>query len=327
MQSALLELIRSPFFAWTPVAGWSSVGAVALLEGDMGSALLFLGLIALAIAALIAYIALSNPDYYEDVLVAAETSFEKKRNLAEGRVGAAMSSARKIKVSGTGIGGAGARAFFFKHLRESFRVNRFGPLSLRCVLIVIGAGIIAAFMKDGSLLRILQVLMWIQIFLIGTGQGLKELYSHYIYMIPEASFPKIVWSNLEIAFTALIESVLIFGVACALSGESPLLAVASVVAYTMFSLLLIGVNYLSLRLTGADMSVGLLMFLYVIAVIVIMLPGIILALFASALIGAPYGSLAGAAVLAAWECAAALVCFALSKGALDACDMPAIKKV
>jgi hypothetical protein len=327
MQSALLELIHSPFFAWTPVAGWSSAGAVALLEGDAVRALLFLGLIVLTIAVLIAYIALSNPDYYEDVLVAAETSFEKKRNLAEGRVGVAMSSARKIKVAGTGISGVGARVFFFKHLRESFRTNRFGLLSLRSVLIVIGAGLIAALMKGESLLWIMQVLMWLQIFMIGTGQGMKELFTHYIYMIPEASFPKIVWSNLEIAFTALIESVLIFGVVCAASGESPLLACASVAAYTLFSLLLIGVNYLSLRWTGADIGVGLLMFLYVIAVILITLPGIILAVFASALIGAPYGNSAGVAVLAVWEGVAALICFALSKGALNTCDMPAVKKV
>jgi hypothetical protein len=326
MQGALLDIIRSPFFAWTPVAGWSSAGAIALLGGDAGSAFLFLGLTVLAITSLIAYIALSNPDYYEDVLVAAETSFEKKRDLAEGRIGAATSSSRKIKVTGTGIGGVGARAFFFKHLREVFRVNRFGFLSLRCILTVIGAAIIAAFMKDGSLLLILQILMWLQIFMIGTGQGMKELYSHYIYMIPEASFPKIVWSNLEIAFTALIESVLIFGAVCAFSGESPLLAAVSGAAYTMFSLLLIGVNYLSLRWTGADIGAGLLVFLYVIAVILIMLPGIVLAIFASALIGAPYGDSAGVALLAAYGCVAALVCFALSKGALDACDMPVIKK-
>ncbi|MDR2354745.1 MAG: putative ABC exporter domain-containing protein [Clostridiales Family XIII bacterium] len=321
--AALSAVIRSPVFAWTPIAGWTSAGTVFLIEGNAGSGALFLGLIGLTILALIAYIAFSRPDYYEDVLVATETAFEKKRGLAEGQINTEMSSSARVRVTGTGIGGAGARAFFYKHLRESFRANRLGLWGPQSVLIVAGAALLAAFMRSDGLFLILQILMWTQVFLIGTGRGLKELYMHYIYLIPESSFSKIVWSNLEIAFKVLVEALFIFGLAGAILGEHPLYTAVFAAVYVLFSFLLLGVNYLSLRFTGADLSTGLLLLIYFLTVLLAMLPGLVLAgVFAFVFSVAPW---VPPAVLAAWELVAALACFALSRGILHSCDMPVIK--
>ncbi|MDR1603904.1 MAG: putative ABC exporter domain-containing protein [Gracilibacteraceae bacterium] len=330
IQTVLLEVIRSPFCLWTPIAGWTSAGAVALLTGNTGGGLIFLGLNLLALAAALAYIALSHPDYYEDVLVAAETAFALRRSLAEGQINPEMTSSARTRVAGTGLSGAGARTFLFKHLRESFRANRLGLWGLSSVLTVAGAALLALFLRRDGLSLILQLLMWMQIFLIGTGRGLKELYMHYIYLIPAPSFAKIVWSNLETVGKVFGESLFIFGVVAALTGGHPLLAAAAVVVYTLFSLLLLGVNCLWLRLVGVDLSAGVLLLLYVVAVMLIMAPGIALALFASAfllgdLLAAPWDLFVGLAVLAAWELAAALVCFALARGVLHNCDMPVPK--
>ncbi len=94
--------------------------------------------------------------------------------------------------------------------------------------------------------------------------------------------------------------------------------------YTLFSFLLLGINYLSLRWTGANITAGLLVFIYTLAVIVIMLPGlaaaiVIVGLFAGA--GIPAGLL----TLALWELLAGLGCFALSQGILHKVDMPVLK--
>lgn len=322
----LENTLRSPFVAWTPVAGWASEGTVSLISGNLGAGFLFFGLIVFAGAMLILYIALSNPDYYEDVLIATETAFEKKRVLAEGQIHTEASMTRKVKITGTGVGGFGASAVFYKHLRESFRVNRLGLWGLQSILTVAGSVLLSVFLRGdgGGLLILLQLLMWAQIFLIGMGRGLKELYSHYIYLIPESSFKKIVWSNLEVGFKVLVESLVIFSVAGAIMGEHVLLIAASIVVFTFFSLLLLGINYLSLRWTGADVSAGLLIFIYILAVIIIMLPGLIAAIvIGSAIEGV--GVLIGLGILAAWELAAALGCFALARGILHHCDMPSIK--
>jgi hypothetical protein len=322
---ALKSTLDSQIFSWTPVAGWASEGVTAWITGDIGNGLLFFGLHLLAGILLILYIALSNPDYYEDVLVATETTFEKKRSMAEGQVNMEGIMTRKVRITRTGIGGLGANAIFHKHLRESFRANRLGLWGLSSIILIAGSALISLFLRDkGGILLILQILMWSQIFLIGTGRGLKELYSHYIYMIPESSFLKIVWSNLEIMAKVSLESLFIFSVAGIITGEPLLLILAAIVVYILFSFLLLGINFLSLRWTGADISAGLLIFIYTAAVIIIMLPGII----AAAVIGSMFGDigvLIGLGILSLWELITALGCFALSKGVLHRCDMPVMK--
>ncbi len=107
-------------------------------------------------------------------------------------------------------------------------------------------------------------------------------------------------------------------------GEPVWLIAAAIVVYTLFSFLLLGINYLSLRWTGADISAGLLIFIYTIAVIIIMLPGLIAAIVIASMIEGG-GVLIGLGVLALWELLAAFGSFALSKGVLHNADMPVLR--
>ncbi|MDR1961276.1 MAG: putative ABC exporter domain-containing protein [Gracilibacteraceae bacterium] len=323
MATALEITIGSAFLRFFPVAGWTSSGVTAFLSGDAATGLLFLGLNLLLCAGMTAYILLSNPDYYEDVLVATETAYEKKRALADGNMGAATASKRKVRVAKTGVSGSGATALFGKHMRENLRENRFGILTLPSALIALGAVIMILFGRELSL--VLQILMWLQIFLIGTGRGLKETYSHYIYLIPVSSFQKILWSNMEIMARTLFESALIFGIGGALIKAHPSFILICILTYTLFSLLLLGVNYLFMRFFGADISAGLLLFIYYLAVILAMAPGLVMAFVAGAAIGGDAGYFTGLLILSGWELAAGLGCFALSKGVLHNCDMPQMK--
>jgi hypothetical protein len=316
--------VLSPWLRHIPIAGWAASGITALIVGSVLEGLLWLGAVVLLFAGMIAFIQLSNPDYYEDVLVATETAFEKKRAMAEGNVQEISSASSKaVRQAGFALRGWGAAALFGKHVKESFRENRFGFLNLASVLIIAGSVIVGQFVKDLGIL--LQILMWMQIFLIGTGRGLRETYSHYIFMIPEPSLKKMVWSNLEIVARTLIESVLIFGI----SGvwlQAPLLAVlACVFAYTLFSYLLLSVNYLSMRFTGSDLSTGIMLMAYYIMVVVAMLPGVVIALAAGFAIGGDAGFFSGMALLCAWELGVGTLLFALSRGVLHDCDMGMMK--
>ena len=322
----LEHTLSSPYLTWAPVAGWVAEGVVALIAGEVSQGLLFFGLMLVAGGLLILYIALSNPDYYEDVLLATETMFEKKRAMAEGQINTEGNATRKVRVVKTGIGGEGASAVFHKHIRESFRANRFGLWGMSSVIALATALFMLLILRNtsGGLLTVLQVLMWVQIFTIGTGRGLKELYSHYIYMIPESSFKKILWSNYEISFKVLIEGIVIFSLLGFVLKESALVIAGSIAVYVLFSLLLLGINYLSLRWTGADISAGLLMTIYIIMVIVILAPGLIAAIVVGSMLG-NNGIIIGLGILAAWELLTGLGCFALSKGILHRCDMPVMR--
>lgn len=317
------QAIRSSVFSWTPVTGWASKGALAFITGDAGTGWLLYGLMVIAGALLLLSLAFNKLDYYEDVLVATETIFEKRRAFSEGQIHVDAQRTKSVSVAKTGVTGSGASAIFFKHIRESFRMNRLGLWGTSSFII---AAVAIAFFsrgKDNSFMGMLYILMWIQVFLIGTGRGLKELYSHYIYMIPDGPTRKVIWSNLEIVMKVAVESVVIFVVAGIILRESPLRIAAGILVYTLFSFLLLGVNYLSLRWTGANINVGMLVLIYMFSVILIMLPGIVGVILTGFFMGKA-GVLVGMLVLAAWEFIAGLGCFTFSRGILHRCDMPSL---
>lgn len=324
--AALQEALGSPFLNAIPFAGWTAAGTTALLEGNLLTGLGFLGLLLLTGVGLLIFILRSRADYYEDVLVATETAFEKKRAVEEGDLQSVSLGNAKVKVTRTGVGGTGASSIFYKHLRETFRQSKFGFFSTYSIFL--GICILAAsiFLR-GSMdtLLILQILLWMQIFMIGTGRGLKETYLHYIYLIPVSPFQKLVWSNLELVFKTLIESVFFLGIPGLILADNPFVIVAAMLTYTAFSLLVLGVNYFSMRFSEANISQGILIVLYFLFVILAMLPGLIPAMIVGFSIGGSAGAFWGLLILLAWELIAGLSLFAASKGVLHNCDMPSAK--
>ncbi len=316
---ALEASIKSSFMAFIPVAGWTAASITYFLSGELFKGAVFLAINLIFGIGLVLYLLLSKIDYYEDTLIATETVFEKKRAQAEGNITMAQSDKRKIKISSTGISGSFASAIFYKHLRESFRQNRLGFLNLTSILVILGAILMSMLIKD--LITVLQILMWMEIFLIATGRGLQETYMHYIYLIPASSFKKIIWSNMELIFKTFIESILIFAIGGMLIKANIFIILGTISTYTLFSFLLIGVNYLSMRYTGADISVGLLITIYYIAIILIMAPGVIVAMVVGFSIGGVNGTIIGLSILSVWELAAGTACFGLSKGVLHNCDI------
>lgn len=324
--SALNDMIEVPILAATPFVGWTSAGAISFLEGNLLAGFGWLGLLALTGAGMFLYIMLSRSDYYEDVLIATETAFEKKRAAAEGDLQMSVAANARGKVTGTGLGGMGAHVFLYKHLRETFRQNRFGFFSMYTV---IATGVILAlsFFLRGKMdiITVLQVLMWIQVFMIGTGRGLLETYSHYIYMIPVSPFTKLLWSNMELMLRSFIESLLFFAVPGLVLGSNPLVILGCIAVYTFFSLLLLGINYLFMRWVGANLSQGILLMIYFFAVLIFLAPGLSAALFVGFTVGGFIGTLAALGILFAWELIVALACFALSKNVLHNCDMSSVR--
>ncbi len=324
--AAVQAAVSSPLLNAVPIAGWSTAATLAFLEGNTATGFAWLALLLAGGGALLAYIMLSKSHYYEDVLVATETAFERKRAAEEGDMQAAAATSGKVRVTKTGVGGRGASAFFYKHLRETFRQNRFGFFSLYTIIVfacVLGA---AVFLKgEFPLVIILQTLMWMQIFMIGNGRGLRELYTHYIYLVPEPAFKKAVWSNMELVFKTLLESVLFFAVPGLVMGENVLVILGCVLTYTLFAMMLLSVNYASMRFTEANISAGLLLTIYFAAVMLIMAPGAVPALIVGFMLGGTWGTLAGLGILSVWELGMAALFFALSKNVLHNCDMPSAK--
>jgi len=320
--SATLEgLVYSPVMAWTPILGWVSEGTVAFLGGDLVSGLLYYGLLCALGLGFFVYVYTSDKEYYEDAMAVTETAYEKLRAAEEGQINQVASAGRTIKVARTGLGGLGARVLFYKHLRESARNNRTGLWTGYSLTLVAGAAAFALLNPGGSILVLLGIFMGLSVFAIALGRGMKELYSHYIYLIPEPPFSKMIWSNLEVVFKTFVEAVLAFSVAGVILGTAlPLIAVA-IAVHVLFCLVLLGWQYVLLRWLGTHLNQLLQVTVYILALVLILAPGIAGGIALGFWIGGTAGQLMGLMLFAAWELLVAFVCFTLSKGVLHDCDM------
>ncbi len=321
VMGTLIDAANGPAMRFAPIAGWMTESTMAAVQGLWTQSVLWLAATLALGGALVAYLMTSVSDYYEDVLVATETAFERARAQKEGSVDAgAKADERTVKIGRADIRGTGARALFGKHLLELSRERGLMLLPMSSVLMVACAALLALFMRgEAGSMVILQIALWVQVIRVGMGRGIKELYKHYIYLIPEPPVAKIVWSNAEGMAQSLIEGVLMFVVAGLILGDGPLMIAALVCVYALFTLVLLAVNYLSLRWTGAEISEGLLVALYYIAVVVVLMPGLVLGIVA----GVSAGVELGLVVFAAWELLVAIACFAASRGALTHTDIPA----
>lgn len=322
-KETLFSILEDGSLKLLPIVGWTTEGLRTYLAGNMAGAGFNILLTLLLGIFFIAVIILYNSDYYEDVLVATETSFEKKRALTEGNINAVSKTPKKVNKGNKRLAGIGAQAILYKHLLESSRNNRFSLLDGSSLFMIAGANIAAYFNKESmTMLIILAASFYLQCFLIGTGRGLKELYSHYIYLIPESSFNKIIWSNGEIILKHIIESFLMFLPALIFTNWNPVIALLCAIARSCFSIYLIAANMLSQRIFQNIISQGLLLFIYLLFIMFTMVPGFIALLIAYTANALSVGLI----LLSLWEIILSVLFFFFSRGVLHASDMPTMQK-
>lgn len=330
---AAQTVFASPVFSAIPLVGWATSGTIGLLQGDIMGSVLWLALLLAACIGMFLSILLGRIDYYEDVLVSTETAFERRRAASEGDVqGAVATTKRNVRVTKASLKGSGASAIFYRQLRETFRQSRFGFFGITSIVILAIAIFMAILFQgspetagDSGFALIILILMAMQVFFIGSSKGLLELYLPHMYLIPDSSFKKVIWSNLVLVFKTLLESLLFVGIPGAILDAPPLLILSAILVYTIFSFALVGVNYFFVRWFSTSISAGLMLMLYFIIVTLVMIPGVAGALLLSSIIEGTMGLVLGFVLLGAWELLVGCVCFALSKNILTKSDMPSMR--
>lgn len=322
LTAAVLSALNGNVLFTLPVAGWVTQGVFALLAGQGGTAALAFGLLAAFWLVLAVLLVKGRPDYYEDVLVAAETAYQRQQAAKEGNLDSTLNT-RKVRspAASRELWGRGASVFLGKHLVEIGRSRRLKIFDMASVTLTLTALFMAVLLRgeDGGWVSVLITTMVMRTFLISTGLGLREPYMHYIFLIPEPSFKKLFWANLELGVKSLCESLVIYIATGLVLGTPPLITAASIAASTLFAFLLVALDQFSMRVFASVISQGILLMLYFLMVLVVMLPGIAGMLIVTLGFGA--GAVAGLALLSAWELLAALLFFWLSRGVLDSCDI------
>ena len=326
---ALQAMLASRITDFTPIVGWASAGLTHLLLGDILMGLFLIGLLTVSWLAIFGAVFFGNPEYYEDVLAATESTFEKTRAAQENTAAAAavISGDGPVKLKGTGINhGMGASTFFFKHVLESFRTNRFGLWGWMSFFVVIGVIVWSFFSNnvntEGHIFSVLITVAVLNLLSSGLGRGLLETYNHYIYMAPEPPFSKWVWANMEDIFQVAVESVVVFTAAGIIVGAPVWTTMAAMVTLILLSFYLMGISLVSMRFTDTNLNTMLLLVIHFAVVIIPLIPGVLAGIFLGRLVPEVLVMTTLLVTISVWMLLVGIGCFALSKGALHNCDMP-----
>lgn len=324
----ILGVLNSAYAHFIPIAGWTAGGLSAILEGRL---LLGVGLYSLNLVLFVGTVVVlgrHGRQYYEDVLVATETSYEAREARQSGD---SSDPARRrgggIKGRGSGVQGWGASAIMGRQLRQSMRTNRFVVLdtySFTILFIAVGMTFInmrSITPMEAFMFSFVAVLYMQMGFMMVTGP-IRELTHHYIFLIPDTPMNKLIYNNAAAALKAFAESAMIYTAVGIMLKLSPFAVAAAILANTAFCIMLLAINVWGLRFFGTTINRGFLMMAYLLIAVLSLLPGVIgimmltvynpswtVTLFVPGLL------------LAVYELVAALIYAYLSRGLLHNTDM------
>ena len=275
MEAGAGQLSRLPMLLF-PVGGWMRALVAGVWGAQWAQVIWSLGLTFAYTAAGIALLGRLQTDFYEDVLKATETLHQTLTLKREGKVQEILPE--NVKVGRTGLNrGEGAAAYYYKHRLESRRARRF-LLDTMSTVMLLASLAFAFIMRGEGLLPAFAFATYMQLFTVSSGRWVKELTRPYIYLLPETSFRKLIHCLRESTLGFVLEAVLLMIPMGLMLKLPPLEIAVAVLARVSFSLLFVAGNLLVEKLFGGMKVKALLIMLYFLIMILLVLPGTVLAI-------------------------------------------------
>jgi hypothetical protein len=317
-------ILNTRAFEFVPVIGWFKTVLMAPITGWSSAFYTAVALIALSSAVLAVIFAMQQTDYYEDVLAFTEYRENLLAAKKEGKVRLNQLSSFKLRKARQRYGGTGARAIFYRHLLE-YKKTGFFFLS-RSTLVLAAAGFLAHYaLPAGQITTLLAVsAYYLLIFGQFTGKWVAEIDRPYIYMIPAGSAAKLFNATLAELCKHLVDGIVLFGVAAISMRVNPLTAALCAIGYTTIAMMFTYSDVLYRRLFGALHSKVFQVFMGIVMLLVIIVPGIFLAFLMKYLVFRGTGDTSDIVfclTLIAFNGLVASSIFAGSKGIFDRLEM------
>ena len=275
---------HSTVMKFFPVAGFLQYGVVSVMSKNLAGILIAIGCFAGCVILYYVLVSFLDTDYYEDVLKATEVSFSAITARKEGKVQEA--APRNVKVGKTGINkGFGASVIAEKHKIENRR-SKFLILDLASLVMAIMTVVFAFMLKDT--IAVFAFSVYMMIITVGTGRWSKEVLLHYIYLIPEPPFKKLLFTLREQIPSLIAQSVVAFvPLYFILYCSIPEIA-SMIVARVTFGWLFISVNLIMQRIFGTSGNKAMLVIVLFLLCAVAAVPAIVAAVAVGSLL--PMGS-------------------------------------
>lgn len=298
--------------SWFPLVGWMGNIFSGAVEGTGPAFWISLALtLATTAGAMVALYRL-NLDYYEEVLVATDY---REAVLAAKREGRSMNFGTKARRSvRNGLFGWGAPALLGKNLLE-LRKSSFVLFFDRISLIVIVASIAFHYIMPKELTYSMIVVLAFSVYMLFLfqiqGRWPMELARPYVFLMPVRASQKLLYLTMSEHIKNAIDGITLFALTAILlvsTGqhlEHPvLLVVLCVLCYTLLGAVFTYTDVLARRLFGSVHSVPLRTVLKMFATLVLVAPGVAIAIVAAVLTHSETLAVGGFTAWAALVCAA-----------------------
>ncbi|MDP4146259.1 MAG: putative ABC exporter domain-containing protein [Bacillota bacterium] len=319
-QAAILYL-NSSFFAYFPFIGWLKQVLLAAMYGVNIFFFINLFLIIAFIALLMYTLYRLNTDYYEDVLDATEYKEELIKNKRQGKMNGITRRNSKVKVKKVdhAFNGMGAKAIFYRQLLE-YRKTGFYFINKLTLGLLAGGIIMGLFIHSKDIRNILYLSIYIQFIFFMQGKWPQELSKPYIYLIPAGSFSKVFYATLTDNLKNLVDGIVLFTAVGILFKANIIIIILCIATYVTFGSLFIYGDVLSRRLFGSAHSKQLEIFLKMILLLFLILPGLVVSIIVS-IIFAAQASYLSYAILIAYNVLLSSILLLLSKGIFENLEM------
>lgn len=272
--TSIISVTQNHIAVFFPVSGMTSLAVRGAISADVPE--IICGIIYCAAFWVLYRVAVRfiNSDYYEDVLQSTENSFSAIAARKEGK--AAENAPKNIKTGKTGINKSfGASAIYEKHKIENRRSKKL-ILSAASVVTVIFS-IITAFVFSDEPIAVFGMNIYIMTMTVAAGRWAKELSYPYIYLIPESSFKKLLYTIKSDIPTIIAESILCLAPMYFICYLTVTDTVGMIFSRISFGLLIISVNLFTQKIFGVSDKKKLIIFIYFFLIILFSMPGILAA--------------------------------------------------
>ncbi len=278
---AVLRTAESTWFGYIPVAGWVTMFFIGTVQSSVLSVVVPLVFFLVAGILLISLLTAGKADYYEDVLLYTEYTFQTKLAVKEGRnIPRQTAKKTNIKEEDHGIGrGSGANTLLFRHLHEMKRKSKFIFVDKYTIFMAAAMGIAAYNFRTKEAPEfagyiVLGVSVYIQYFLTIMGKLKIELIKPYIYLIPETSLKKVLYASATSLIKPCFDGVIAFLIFAVISGTNILTGLVFALAYAASGAVFVGMTILYQRVLGGQPNLMLTAFIGIGFLMAVMAPSI-----------------------------------------------------
>ena len=289
---AAFRVVDSTWFGYVPVAGWVTMFFVGLVHSSLLSIVLSIVLFLVTGTFILFLLTAGKADYYEDVIVSTEYTFQTRQAVKEGRnISSKRNKQIQIKDKDQGIGyGSGARTLMYKHILELKRKSRFIFIDNYTIVMMIALGITGYYFNLKEVPKevnymVLAMMIYIQyIFAAIMGKLNVELMKPYIYLIPEKSRKKVFAASATSLLKPCIDGILIFMVFAFFHGANLLTCIFFAFAYAASGTVFVGMTILYQRVLGGQPNKLIQMLVGLSLLFVVMTPGVVASVIAAYLL-------------------------------------------